>query len=70
MTTKPIDGMKFEEAFEELEAIVEKLETDMPSLEESINLFERGQALSKHCATLLEEAELKVSELSDGGLID
>ena len=37
-------------------------------LNEAIALYERGQALSKHCAALLEKAELKVRQLSGGDI--
>lgn len=62
-----IDELKYEEAFAELEQIVSELEGDIANLDKALQLFERGQALAKHCATLLEKAELKVQELTDGG---
>ena len=68
MTEKNIDKLSYEEAFSELEAIVAALENEEHSLEESMALFERGQGLSKRCALLLEEAELKVRQLSDDEL--
>ena len=70
MTEKKIEEMNYEEAFSELEAIVEKLENEQSALAKSMALFERGQNLSKRCATLLEEAELKVTQLSDGEFTD
>ena len=60
---KPADQLNYEQAFEELEAIVEQLQTaDLP-LEEALSLFERGQALSARCNELLEQAELRLREL-------
>ena len=67
---KKIEEMNYEEAFAELETIVAKLENEQSALDESMSLFERGQNLSKHCATLLEKAELKVRQLSGDELID
>ncbi len=64
MTKKKIEELNYEEAFAELEAIVASLENEEHSLEESMSLFERGQNLSKRCASLLEDAELKVKQLS------
>jgi exodeoxyribonuclease VII small subunit len=64
---KKIDDLKYEEAFAELEKIVGELEGDIANLDKALQLFERGQALAKHCAALLEKAELKVQELTDGG---
>lgn len=66
MATK-IDELKYEEAFAELEKIVGELEGDIANLDNALQLFERGQALAKHCAALLEKAELKVQELTDNG---
>ncbi|WP_322507996.1 exodeoxyribonuclease VII small subunit [Anaerolinea sp.] len=68
----PIENLSYEDAVRELEAILEKLETAQPSLEETLSLYERGQALAKHCAALLEQAELRIqtlngNELSESG---
>lgn len=58
-------GISYEQAFKELEEIVASLETNQQSLEESMKLYERGQILSKHCAGLLEKAELKIQQLTN-----
>jgi exodeoxyribonuclease VII small subunit len=66
---KEIAEMSFEEAFAELETTVTRLEQGDLSLEESIALFERGQALAACCNVQLDTAELKVRQLlpdSDG----
>lgn len=68
MTEKKIEELSYEEAFAELEAVVAALENEEHTLEESMSLFERGQDLSKRCTQLLEEAELKVRQLSDSEL--
>ncbi len=68
--TKPIEELTYEEAFAELEGIVSALETEQHPLEEAMKLFERGQALSKRCAELLDKAELKVRQLTGDGLTD
>jgi len=57
----------FEQAFTQLEEIVERLESAELSLDESLSLFEKGQALAAQCARLLESAELKVKQLSAAG---
>ena len=62
---KKVEDLSYETAFSELESIVNSLENEQRSLEESMTLYERGQALVKRCAELLEQAELKVKELSD-----
>ena len=48
---------------------VQKLETGGLTLEESLALFERGQALAAHCSVQLDEAELTVRQLSPEGII-
>jgi len=60
---KPVDELTYEEALTELEGIVESLEGEQNSLEDSMKLFERGQALVVHCGSLLESAQLKVQKL-------
>jgi exodeoxyribonuclease VII small subunit len=61
---KRIEGLTFEQAFRELEDTVARLEDGELSLEESLALFERGQQLSAYCSRLLEQAELKVTQLA------
>lgn len=68
--TTPIDQLTYEQAFTELEAIVTALESDQRSLEEALALFERGQALVSYCAGMLDQADLKVQQLSAGNLTD
>ncbi len=63
----PVDELSYEQAFEELAGIVADLETGDHSLDESVKLFERGQALAVRCAYLLKDAELKVREISELG---
>ena len=60
---KPVEELAYEAALAELEEIVSALEGEQNKLEESINLFERGQALAARCAALLEAAELKVKQV-------
>ena len=54
----------FEENLEQLEAIVETLEDDPPSLDEALDAYEEGVALAKECLDRLDDAEQRVSELS------
>ena len=61
---KSSEDLTYEAAFAELESVVEAMESEQRPLNEAIALYERGQALSKHCAALLEKAELKVRQLS------
>ncbi len=61
----PVEELSYEQAFEELETVVSALEGDQKTLEESLALFERGQALARRCAELLDHAELRVRKLSE-----
>ena len=66
-----IEQLSYEQAVLELEGIVKELEAEVGNLDQAIQLFERGQALAQHCAAILEQAELKVQELTgDGELQD
>lgn len=67
---RPPEELSYEQAFAELEAIVTALEEDDHPLEQAIALFERGQALARRCAELLETAELKVRQLVGDELED
>jgi exodeoxyribonuclease VII small subunit len=60
--------LSYEQALAELEAIVASLEANKLPLEESMALFERGQALSRRCLELLDKAELRIKELSGDSL--
>lgn len=57
--------LPFEQAFEQLTELVAALEEGDLSLEESLTLFERGQALAARCGSLLEQAELKLRQLAE-----
>jgi len=58
------DALTFEKALETLEAIVSQLEKGDLSLENALQNFEKGIALSKECQGLLTQAELKIEQLS------
>jgi exodeoxyribonuclease VII small subunit len=66
MTDKPIEKLSFEEALAALEQVVSQLEGGQVPLEQSIALYERGDALKKHCEAKLGEAELKVEKIVAG----
>jgi exodeoxyribonuclease VII small subunit len=61
--TKPLKDLGYEQAFQELEATVRRLEAGELPLEEALGLFERGQALAARCSELLDQAELKLRQL-------
>ena len=70
---KAPDQLDFEQAFEELQALVRQLEQGELPLEDSLRLFERGQALAARCNQLLDEAELRLRKLApdeSGGYLE
>jgi exodeoxyribonuclease VII small subunit len=63
-----IGSMTYEQAFAGLENVVAALEKNPPTLEEALSLYERGRHLSERLAALLEQAELRVRQISDRDL--
>jgi exodeoxyribonuclease VII small subunit len=61
-----IDSMPFEKAMQELEEIVSRLEKGSVSLDESVKLYERGDALKKRCDALLAQAEARIEKINLG----
>ena len=61
-----IKSLSFEKALAMLEEIVAKLESGRVDLEESIKIYERGEALRKHCETKLAEAEARIEKITLG----
>ena len=59
--------LTYEKAFAELDEVVHKLEGGDLSLDESLALFERGQAMAARCSKLLDDADLKVKQLAPAG---
>ncbi len=55
-----VRGNDFEKSFQQLEKIVQRLEGEELSLDESLRLFEEGINLSRFCHTKLEEVEKKI----------
>jgi exodeoxyribonuclease VII small subunit len=66
----PVEQLTYEQAFAELEEIVAELESGEHTLETALAAYERGQALARYCAGLLDQAELKVQQLSGDNLAD
>lgn len=60
----PIDQMSFEEALQELDTIVSALESGKAPLEQSIESYERGMALKKHCESKLSAAQEKIEKIT------
>jgi exodeoxyribonuclease VII small subunit len=64
---KTDEKLDFEQALQELETLVDRLEKGDLSLEESLQAFERGITLTRTCQSALEDAEQKVRQLTAEG---
>ncbi len=62
--TGDIASLPFERALAELETIVGQLEKGSVSLEDSIVIYERGEALKRHCEALLRGAEMRIEKIT------
>jgi exodeoxyribonuclease VII small subunit len=59
-----VPQLPFEKALAELESIVQKLERGDVALEESVAIYERGEALKRRCEELLRQAEARVEKIT------
>ncbi|MBK8030278.1 MAG: exodeoxyribonuclease VII small subunit [Anaerolineae bacterium] len=58
-----LEALSFEAAYAELESIVTRLDAGDLPLEDSVTLFERGKRLSEYCQRLLDQAELRITQI-------
>ena len=66
-----IDKLFFEQAYQELEETVQKLDAGDLPLADALALYQRGVALAQHCGVQLDEAELSIQALTPSGdLVD
>jgi len=63
-TQMDVKKLSFERAIEELESIVKRLEDGKVPLEESVAIYERGEALKRRCEELLRQAEARVDKIT------
>ncbi len=63
-TEKSLENIPYEQALAELEQIVSDLESSERPLEEALALYERGQVLARYCSILLDQAELRIEQIS------
>ena len=67
ISTLPVDNLSYEEAFAQLDMILQLLEQDDLPLEKSLTLYERGVILTDYCTNLLDTAELRVRKWQADG---
>lgn len=60
-----LSKLKFEDAIGQLEQIVSKIETGDVSLEMSLEQYEKGMALIKHCRGILQKAEKRIEKIAE-----
>ena len=70
MSSKPPDGLSFEKALEELEALVARMEDGKLPLEESLAAYQRGAELIKFCESRLSDAQARIAILDGDQLRD
>ncbi len=61
-------NLTYEEAYSKLEIILNELESKNTSLDKSLEMYEEGIRLYKHCNKLLEDAQLKINKFTKIGL--
>jgi exodeoxyribonuclease VII small subunit len=59
-----IEKLSFEQAIKELTSIVGKIEQGEIPLQDSLEQYEKGMALIKHCRTILQKAEKRIEKIS------
>ena len=59
-----IDKLSFEDAIRELTGIVERIEQGQIPLQQSLEQYEKGMTLIKHCREVLEKAEKRIEKIS------
>ena len=65
-----LDGLTFEKALEELEALVTRMEDGKLPLEESLAAYQRGAELIRYCESRLTDAQARIAILDGGELRD
>lgn len=66
MNGDDISAMSFEAALAELEQIVKTLEQGSAPLDQSIGLYQRGDALKRHCEARLMDAQMRIEQIALG----
>ena len=65
---KDIHNLSFEDALEQLENITESFEDGDSTLENAVNLYNKGVLLKKHCEKKLKEAKRKIDEAKENNI--
>jgi exodeoxyribonuclease VII small subunit len=65
-TAEPAIELSFEDALAELEQIVKTLEQGTAPLDQSIELYQRGDRLKRHCEARLKAAQARIEQIAFG----
>ena len=66
MSSRPVESLTFEEALARLEEIVRLLERGEAPLDQSIDLYQEGDRLKRHCESRLKAAQARIERISLG----
>ena len=66
MDVVPVEEMSFEQALAELETIVRTLEQGSAPLDQSIEIYQRGDQLKRHCEARLKAAQMRIEQIALG----
>lgn len=64
-----INALSFEQAYQQLEHIIEQMNSGELPLEETVALYEKGHILARRCQELLDNATLRIKKIDDSGTI-
>jgi exodeoxyribonuclease VII small subunit len=67
-TSKPVGELSFEQALDELDALVRRMEAGELALDDAVAAYRRGAELAKHCQGKLALAEQEIRKL-DGDVL-
>lgn len=70
MSDKQEKELSLEEAFEQIEEVIARLENEEITLEESFQEYNRGMRLLKHCNEAIDKVEKKVLQINEEGGLD
>jgi exodeoxyribonuclease VII small subunit len=59
-----VSKLNFEDSIKQLKAIVEQIEQGEIPLQDSLDQYEKGMTLIKHCRTILQQAEERIEKIS------
>ena len=65
--TSNVDQLSFEDALRRLEEIVRTLEKGEAPLDQSIDLYQEGDRLRRHCEARLKDAQARIEQITFGG---